>query len=976
MASSASEGPKKPARKRPPKPKTEPLRRGKACLNCRHLKIRCDGAVSSLDYGQCTEAHRGQRPVCGPCIRVPKDDECEYTDGNSRTRELQAMISRLKARVSELEGPSGAPSRLLLQPEAGPSSFGLPPSPSIASSGLSDGSGLLSSGSDNALLGIQEPPPDMLPMLLDSFLPHAVQYGFFMHTGRFRVSALLQLPLGHPAQPSPALLCAAYLWGIHLSRSEPMVSYEAVFIRRAQQHIATELSDTMHSAHRIHTVQAHVLLSTYFLRTKHFLEAEFHMNGAVTLALGYQLHRIRSSRPPTPPMLGTSAASLDALPDPPRDSVEEGERIRGFWTIVCHQNNLLMSVRSPNNNFGVLESPGLSIDTPWPLELNEYELGMLPADLRGSDTVQSLVAHGVAGPSSPFSLHVQASVLLQRAMQLAMPPQTAAAHASGSAWLETRVQQLTAQLPPIAAYYNRSEEARILALTQSLLNAALIQLHKNDADTTGNANIAVAAARNIITTFGDANVPDFLCASPAVGTLLLLACQVVLREIERTRYFRANAGASTSSGGSMGLGLGLYDQEEVALLVDLQNGLTTMTLYSMDSPLGPSLALFSLLNASVSVAWPGQNAYEARAPANPGQVLDGQTGTRIALPPRPTETGTKQIPDAAHPFQAPGPKDQRGPCPGMNTLANHGYIPRNGIATFEDIVNGMLEAFNTQIDFGAFLVAANMLMRGNPFTNKLSIGGLSPLVKPLPKNLGSPQGPGGLALHGGFEGDASMTRADVAIGDNRNFQNLLYDMDLLQLGKFGGDGPDGNSTVFNPATMAAIKHMNLISNHANDPKFSISLIRFNAMFTEASFLLDTFANGTTEQATLPIIGSFLRNQTFPANWFRAARPKTGGEHAGDIIDALLATAPEAFFLPGRNDENGVYVPDAPVPAPFNASFSCGMYYDLFSTMPGGMANTTGLFLDNVKLLSGMIRKILATGQACDVDLLPFGPPVN
>ncbi|KAK1078388.1 hypothetical protein LTR33_007279 [Friedmanniomyces endolithicus] len=29
-------------------------------------------------------------------------------------------------------------------------------------------------------------------------------------------------------------------------------------------------------------------------------------------------------------------------------------------------------------------------------------------------------------------------------------------------------------------------------------------------------------------------------------------------------------------------------------------------------------------------------------------------------------------------YQAPGPNDSRGPCPGLNTLANHGLINRDG----------------------------------------------------------------------------------------------------------------------------------------------------------------------------------------------------------------------------------------------------------------------------------------------------------
>ncbi|EEB95895.1 hypothetical protein MPER_05065, partial [Moniliophthora perniciosa FA553] len=31
-----------------------------------------------------------------------------------------------------------------------------------------------------------------------------------------------------------------------------------------------------------------------------------------------------------------------------------------------------------------------------------------------------------------------------------------------------------------------------------------------------------------------------------------------------------------------------------------------------------------------------------------------------------------------HQFQAPSETDLRSPCPGLNTLANHGFLPRNG----------------------------------------------------------------------------------------------------------------------------------------------------------------------------------------------------------------------------------------------------------------------------------------------------------
>lgn len=32
--------------------------------------------------------------------------------------------------------------------------------------------------------------------------------------------------------------------------------------------------------------------------------------------------------------------------------------------------------------------------------------------------------------------------------------------------------------------------------------------------------------------------------------------------------------------------------------------------------------------------------------------------------------------------------DQRGPCPGLNAMANHGYIPHNGVATIQQFIDG------------------------------------------------------------------------------------------------------------------------------------------------------------------------------------------------------------------------------------------------------------------------------------------------
>jgi hypothetical protein len=44
-----------------------------------------------------------------------------------------------------------------------------------------------------------------------------------------------------------------------------------------------------------------------------------------------------------------------------------------------------------------------------------------------------------------------------------------------------------------------------------------------------------------------------------------------------------------------------------------------------------------------------------------------------------------------HVWKAPGKDDQRGPCPGLNALANHGYLPHNGIATVDQFIDSVMK---------------------------------------------------------------------------------------------------------------------------------------------------------------------------------------------------------------------------------------------------------------------------------------------
>ena len=114
-----------------------------------------------------------------------------------------------------------------------------------------------------------------------------------------------------------------------------------------------------------------------------------------------------------------------------------------------------------------------------------------------------------------------------------------------------------------------------------------------------------------------------------------------------------------------------------------------------------------------------------------------------------------------HVWQAPGLSDIRGPCPGLNAAANHGYLPRNGIANLEQTVSGLGALYNLGPIVTAALAAYAIAVDGNVVEGVWSIGG------PLPVDLltGTLLGTGqGLSYsHNNYEGDSSIGRGDAYI---------------------------------------------------------------------------------------------------------------------------------------------------------------------------------------------------------------------
>ncbi|KAL2172256.1 hypothetical protein VTG60DRAFT_6634 [Thermothelomyces hinnuleus] len=106
-------------------------------------------------------------------------------------------------------------------------------------------------------------------------------------------------------------------------------------------------------------------------------------------------------------------------------------------------------------------------------------------------------------------------------------------------------------------------------------------------------------------------------------------------------------------------------------------------------------------------------------------------------------------------WSPPGPYDVRAPCPMLNTLANHGFLPHDGKdITREQTENALFDALNINKTLASFLF--DFALTTNPKnTSTFSLN-----------DLGN---------HNILEHDASLSRADAYFGNVLQFNQTVFD---------------------------------------------------------------------------------------------------------------------------------------------------------------------------------------------------------
>ncbi|KAF8207008.1 Cloroperoxidase [Mycena galopus ATCC 62051] len=194
---------------------------------------------------------------------------------------------------------------------------------------------------------------------------------------------------------------------------------------------------------------------------------------------------------------------------------------------------------------------------------------------------------------------------------------------------------------------------------------------------------------------------------------------------------------------------------------------------------------------------------------------------------------------AGHEFIAPTSTDQRSPCPGLNTLANHGYLPRTGANfTVTQIMDAALAGFN--VNWDAILVAAKFGLLSGADATTFETMSLGPL-----------------ALHNLVEHDASISRNDFGpdgTGDNVHFNETTFS--TLANANPGKD-------YYDPVSAGAVQHARLAHSVATNPNVTNTQKEFKLRSRESALYLSIFGDPLTGIASKEFVQIFFREERLP-----------------------------------------------------------------------------------------------------------------
>ncbi|CAJ2514100.1 Uu.00g022190.m01.CDS01 [Anthostomella pinea] len=206
----------------------------------------------------------------------------------------------------------------------------------------------------------------------------------------------------------------------------------------------------------------------------------------------------------------------------------------------------------------------------------------------------------------------------------------------------------------------------------------------------------------------------------------------------------------------------------------------------------------------------------------------------------------------------------RSPCPGINTFANHGFIPRDGFnVSFAEIRAGIVEAANFHPSLIDSIIAAGVGGSTTEYDDTIHLDDL--------------------AIHG-FPGevDGSMSRNDIFFGDNHSFNATIWDMSFAHF----------HNPVVSVQDAAQVCVDRFAADDAANPEFDPKspegtppmTVCFGSAGLYMLLMRDADGNPVRDW-----INTFFRHERLPEGWAKWPTPVTADD-LNASLEAVMAAA--------------------------------------------------------------------------------------
>ncbi|KAJ7738117.1 oxidase-like protein [Mycena metata] len=280
----------------------------------------------------------------------------------------------------------------------------------------------------------------------------------------------------------------------------------------------------------------------------------------------------------------------------------------------------------------------------------------------------------------------------------------------------------------------------------------------------------------------------------------------------------------------------------------------------------------------------------------------------------------------AHRYVAPGPTDFRGPCPGLNALANHNFIPHNGTVALQNSIDASMQVFGmspvvaTAAGLLGALYAGNLADLSFPY----SIGDTPPttILGGLLGALGLFGPPQGLShTHNQFESDSSATR-----GDAFQFNGNGYDLQMPAFVELYNRQNESSTANYDRDVIFAHRVQRLHDSKQQNGRFFYGPVQ--AVFSSLTNLLvyGLMSNHSTEYPDGILSNDLLKSlygitgpngafvyergtEQIPGGWYR--RPIDNPYSATGVLTDLAALtlySPETAVFGGNTGEPNTFAP--------------------------------------------------------------------